>query len=56
MSAEDDGFERLIYAKLDGPGVILAYQADDKAHVGASTHLSVHGLSFTTRKSHLKPS
>ncbi|KAI9574682.1 vacuolar sorting protein [Boletus coccyginus] len=35
-SAEDDGirvdFERLTYAKLDGPGVILAYQADDKAH------------------------
>lgn len=39
--AENDGihidFERLTYAKLEGPGVILAYQADDKAHVSAST-------------------
>ncbi|KAG8218632.1 vacuolar sorting protein [Butyriboletus roseoflavus] len=36
MSVENDGvhvdFERLTYAKLEGPGVILAYQADDKAH------------------------
>ncbi|KAH0839918.1 Sac2 family-domain-containing protein [Lanmaoa asiatica] len=30
-------FERLTYAKLEGPGVILAYQADDKAHVSVST-------------------
>ena len=41
MSAENDDirvdFERLTYAKLEGPGVILAYQADDKAHVSAST-------------------
>ncbi|KAG9317449.1 vacuolar sorting protein [Chiua virens] len=35
ISTEHDGivdFNRLTYAKLDGPGVILAYQADDKAH------------------------
>lgn len=41
MSTEDNGthgdLERLTYAKLDGPGVILAYQADDKTHVSAST-------------------
>lgn len=41
MSAENDGsgvdFERLTYAKLEGPGVILAYQADDKVHVSAPT-------------------
>lgn len=60
MSAEDDGirvdFERLTYAKLDGPGVILAYQADDKAHVSTSTHPSVYALNFLARKSRLKPS
>ncbi|KAF9247342.1 vacuolar sorting protein [Melanogaster broomeanus] len=36
MSGENDGIridhERLTYAKLEGPGVVLAYQADDKAH------------------------
>ncbi|KAF8450537.1 Vps52-domain-containing protein [Boletus edulis BED1] len=36
VSAEDDGirvdFERLTYAKLEGPAVILAYQADDKTY------------------------
>ena len=40
MSTEDDSvhvdFERLTYAKLDGPAVILAYQADDKSHVSTS--------------------
>lgn len=58
MSAEDAGirvdFERLTYAKLDGPAVVLAYQADDKAHVSMSTHALVHKLSFTTSESHLK--
>lgn len=60
MSAEDDGirvdFERLTNAKLEGPGVILAYQADDKAHVSTPTHLLMYELSFVARESRLKPS
>lgn len=59
-SAEDDGirvdFERLAYAKLEGPIVILAYQADDKAHVSLTPCTPVYELSFITRKSRLKPS
>jgi hypothetical protein len=29
--------ERLTYAKIEGPSVVLAYQADDKAHVSPLT-------------------
>ena len=36
-SSSDDkaevNFERLSHARIDGPGVTLAYMADDKAHV-----------------------
>lgn len=58
MSAENDSngvdFERLTYAKLEGPGVILAYQADDKAHVSASTLSVGVGAKFHHKKEPLE--
>lgn len=58
MSTEDDSihvdFERLTYAKLDGPGVILAYQADDKAHVSALTLFIGERAKFRYKKEPLE--
>lgn len=44
----------MTYAKLDGPGVILAYQADDKAHVSASTLFVGRRAKFHRKKEPLE--
>lgn len=53
-SEPDVDVERLAYARIDGPGPVLAYMADDKTHVRllppslrpsllySFTHLSSH--------------
>lgn len=41
--------ERLQYAKINGPGVTLAYMADDKTHVRRS-HFDKFDLMFSSER------